>query len=97
MIDTRKELTEPTDDFSSTHLKTVAESNQLEIFHTPHSVKDLTRWNLHTDKPYDFDIVVPFGYFIPPRIKYGTVKVHPSLLPKYISAAPIQHVIMYGD
>ncbi|KAG2237495.1 hypothetical protein INT48_005531 [Thamnidium elegans] len=81
--------------------KTVAESNRLEIFHTPHSAKDLTSWNLPTDKPYDVGVVVSFGYFIPPHIissfKYGAVNVHPSLLPKYRGAAPIQHAIMYGD
>lgn len=45
--------------------------------------------------------MVSFGYFIPPRIiqqfKYGAINVHPSLLPKYRGAAPIQHTILAGD
>lgn len=45
--------------------------------------------------------MVSFGYFIPPHIislfKHGAVNVHPSLLPKYRGAAPIQHAILYGD
>ncbi|KAI9336662.1 formyl transferase, partial [Pilaira anomala] len=81
--------------------KIIAESNRLEIFCTPPSAKDLSNWKVPTDKQYDLGVVVSFGYFIPPHIisafKYGAVNVHPSLLPKYRGAAPIQHAIMYGD
>jgi methionyl-tRNA formyltransferase len=81
--------------------KGVAESNQLSIYHTPPQVKTLTNWQVPSEKPYDLGVVVSFGYFIPPHIisslKYGAVNVHPSLLPKYRGAAPIQHAIMYGD
>ena len=31
------------------------------------------------------------------RFKHGAVNVHPSLLPKYRGAAPIQHTILAGD
>ena len=46
-------------------------------------------------------MVVSFGYFVPSDIihglKKGAVNVHPSLLPKYRGAAPIQHTILGGD
>lgn len=71
------------------------------MFFTPPSATDLDNWKVPTDKSYDLGVVVSFGYFIPPHIissfKYGAVNVHPSLLPKYRGAAPIQHAIMYGD
>lgn len=46
-------------------------------------------------------MVVSFGYFVPAPIihgfKHGALNVHPSLLPKYRGAAPIQHTILAGD
>jgi methionyl-tRNA formyltransferase len=50
---------------------------------------------------YDLGVVVSFGYFIPPHIisafRYGAINVHPSLLPKFRGAAPIQHTILRGE
>lgn len=81
--------------------KEVAELNDISIYHTPPHVKTLANWQVPSEKPYDLGVVVSFGYFIPPHIissfQYGAVNVHPSLLPKYRGAAPIQHAIMYGD
>lgn len=81
--------------------KGIAESNNLKIYHTPPQVKSLQDWHVPSDIAYDVGVVVSFGYFIPPHIisslKNGAVNVHPSLLPKYRGAAPIQHAIMYGD
>ncbi|KAI8047853.1 formyl transferase [Gilbertella persicaria] len=81
--------------------KGIAASHQLEIFHTPPHAKTLNDWQVPSNTPYDLGVVVSFGYFIPPHIihkfKYGAVNVHPSLLPKYRGAAPIQHAILYGD
>ncbi|GAN05966.1 methionyl-tRNA formyltransferase [Mucor ambiguus] len=81
--------------------KGVAESHNLNIYHTPPQAKTLKDWCVPSDTNYDVGVVVSFGYFIPPHIiaslKNGAVNVHPSLLPKYRGAAPIQHAIMYGD
>ncbi|RUS33623.1 formyl transferase [Jimgerdemannia flammicorona] len=50
---------------------------------------------------FDLGVVVSFGYFLPPHILHafpkGVINVHPSLLPKYRGAAPMQHTIMNGD
>ncbi|CEP20149.1 hypothetical protein [Parasitella parasitica] len=81
--------------------KGVAESNNLKVYHTPPQAKSLQGWHVPNDTAYDLGVVVSFGFFIPPDIistlKNGAVNVHPSLLPKYRGAAPIQHAIMYGD
>lgn len=41
------------------------------------------------------------GYFLPKTLiesfRYGAVNIHPSLLPKYRGASPIQHAILNGD
>jgi methionyl-tRNA formyltransferase len=73
----------------------------VDVFHTPNKAENLDDWKVPSDKEYDLAVVVSFGYFIPPHIisqfKYGAINVHPSLLPKYRGASPIQHAIMYGD
>ena len=49
---------------------------------------------------YDFFLIAAYGQIIPESIlqipKYGTVGVHPSLLPKYRGASPIQTAILDG-
>jgi len=49
----------------------------------------------------DLIIVAAYGYILPKEIfempKYGTLNIHPSLLPKYRGPSPIQATIMAGD
>ena len=49
----------------------------------------------------DYLIVASFGYILNETIlslpKYGCINVHPSLLPKWRGAAPIQRAIEAGD
>ncbi len=49
----------------------------------------------------DVLVVVAYGKFIPPDIlpipAFGCLNLHPSLLPKYRGAAPIQRAIMNGE
>ncbi|KAI9483462.1 MAG: formyl transferase, partial [Benjaminiella poitrasii] len=81
--------------------KEIAKANNIEFYHTPMGAKSLKDWSVPNNKLYDLGIVVSFGYFIPPHIisslKHGAINVHPSLLPKYRGASPIQHSILYGD
>lgn len=53
------------------------------------------------DSKFDLFIVVAYGKIIPEAIinipKHGTINVHPSLLPKYRGASPIQTAILNGD
>src|SRR3989344_5068152 len=50
---------------------------------------------------FDFFVVVSYGKIIPKEIldlpKYGTINIHPSLLPKYRGPSPIVAPILNGD
>lgn len=54
----------------------------------------------HNIKP-DVIVVVDYGMLLPPEVLHlpplGCVNLHPSLLPKYRGAAPIQRAIMNGE
>jgi len=49
----------------------------------------------------DFAVVVAYGLILPQEIitgtKFGCLNIHPSLLPKWRGAAPIERSIMAGD
>lgn len=49
----------------------------------------------------DLFIVVAYGNFLPQEIinlpKFGTLNIHPSLLPKYRGPSPIQWALLSGD
>ena len=49
----------------------------------------------------DLLVVVAYGLILPPSIlelpKYGCINLHPSLLPRWRGAAPIERAIMSGD
>ena len=53
------------------------------------------------DLEADIIIVVAYGFIIPKSIlaakKYGCLNIHPSMLPKYRGAAPLQRTIMNGE
>ncbi|CAG8960148.1 hypothetical protein HYFRA_00010627 [Hymenoscyphus fraxineus] len=53
------------------------------------------------DQPINLIIAVSFGLFIPGRIleavEYGGLNIHPSLLPNYRGAAPLQHAIINNE
>nr|MBI5455465.1 methionyl-tRNA formyltransferase [Candidatus Levybacteria bacterium] len=46
-------------------------------------------------------IVADFGLIIPPKVinffEFGIINIHPSLLPKYRGATPVQSAILNGD
>ncbi|KAI8831724.1 formyl transferase, partial [Chytridium lagenaria] len=53
------------------------------------------------DQDYDVAVVVSFRYFLPKELirffPHGAFNVHPSLLPRYRGAAPLQHTILNRD
>lgn len=79
-------------------IKVAAKKNKL-IVHQPVLIEDLKQ-KLMQVKP-DFLLVVSYGEIIKEEIlaipKYGAINVHPSLLPKYRGASPIQEAILQGD
>lgn len=79
--------------------KLFAEKHNIPVHHTPTTGRTLTGWNPPT--PFDLGVVVSFGYFVTPNIlktlPLGAVNVHPSLLPAYRGASPLQYTIMHRD
>ncbi|OGM74878.1 hypothetical protein A2382_00005 [Candidatus Woesebacteria bacterium RIFOXYB1_FULL_38_16] len=57
--------------------------------------------NINETPEADLGVVAAYGAFIPQsvieRFKYGILNIHPSLLPKYRGASPIQAAIALGE
>ncbi|MFA4998851.1 MAG: methionyl-tRNA formyltransferase [Candidatus Paceibacterota bacterium] len=79
-------------------VKVLAEKLGIKVLQ-PEKISDL-KSELSLLKP-DMIIVAAFGQIIPKEIldipKYGCLNIHPSLLPKYRGASPIQSVILNGE
>ena len=81
-------------------VKKWALENNLNILQ-PEKIGD-PEWNQRIKKLNpDLMIVTAYGQIIPKEIldipKFGALNIHPSLLPKYRGASPIQAVILNGD
>jgi methionyl-tRNA formyltransferase len=81
-------------------VKVLAEKLKLKIYQ-PEKIR-MPEWIevVQKIKP-EMAIVVAFGQIIPKSIldvpKFGFLNLHPSLLPKYRGASPIQSAILNGD
>lgn len=79
-------------------VKVLAEKHSIPVFQ-PEKLK-CELWD-HEIPPADLFIVAAYGKIIPKAIleipKYGTLNVHPSLLPCWRGASPIQSAILAGD
>ncbi|MBN1499634.1 MAG: methionyl-tRNA formyltransferase [Spirochaetes bacterium] len=84
----------------TTPVKTCADDNCIALLQTenlkdPDFINELKCFNA------DIFVVVAFGYIIPESIfkmpRLGTVNLHPSLLPKYRGAAPVQWALINGE
>jgi methionyl-tRNA formyltransferase len=75
----------------------VAKQHNFTIF-TPYSLQDEQSYNDFVNLQADVAIVVSYGLILPKKIlqatKYGCFNLHPSSLPKFRGAAPIQRTIM---
>lgn len=82
-------------------VKTFAKEHKIKIF-TPADKDELLTVNrkLAKLKPTLF-VVASYGMIVPPETlqipEKGALNVHPSLLPKYRGASPIQAAILNGD
>jgi methionyl-tRNA formyltransferase len=67
---------------------------------TPKSLKNSEIQQEFKDLNADIAVVVAYGLILPKEIlngtKFGCINIHPSLLPKWRGAAPIQYSIMSG-
>jgi len=82
-------------------VKIIAEKYKITVLQ-PNKLKDNQEIisNLKTFSPELF-IVTAYGRIIPKEIldmpKFGVLNIHPSLLPKYRGASPIQSAILAGE
>ncbi|MFO1243305.1 MAG: methionyl-tRNA formyltransferase [Rickettsiales bacterium] len=78
----------------------LAVANNLTV-HTPLSLRDAAEQKICSDYKADAAIVIAYGLLLPKPIldapRFGCINVHPSKLPRWRGAAPIQRTIMAGD
>lgn len=78
----------------------LALKHNLKII-TPRTLKTLKNQQEFINLNADAAVVVAYGLILPEEIlqgtKYGCINLHPSLLPRWRGAAPIQHTILSGD
>jgi len=78
----------------------LALKNNLKII-TPKTLRNVDVQNEFRDLQADAAVVVAYGLLLPQEIldgtKFGCFNIHPSLLPRWRGAAPIQRTIMAGD
>ncbi len=83
---------------SPVHL--LAESHGIPVYH-PVSLKGEAEQHAFQSLNADIAVVAAYGLLLPPPILSGTrlgcINVHPSDLPRWRGAAPIQRTIMAGD
>ena len=81
-------------------VKVCALEHNIPVFQ-PKSMKDGEAVSIINSLNADLIIVVAFGKILPKEVlysvKYGSINIHASLLPKYRGAAPIQWSILNGE
>ncbi len=72
----------------------------LPVF-TPKTLKKPSEWEKLKSFNADIFVVVAYGLILPKEIlniaKYGCINIHPSLLPRWRGASPLQRALMEGD
>ena len=83
-----------------TPIQELAEQNNLQVITPPNFDDECTIRQFESLKP-DIAIVVSYGLILPKSLlaipKFGFLNIHPSLLPKWRGAAPVQRTLMAGD
>ncbi len=86
--------------FVKSEIHQIAEEYSIEVC-TPNNLKSKENQDLVNNIDADIIVVVSYGFIIPLAIleskKYGCINIHPSALPKYRGAAPLQYTILNGD
>lgn len=81
-------------------IKIAALQHQLPLFQ-PESLRDNQSIDLIRSLQPDLMVVVVYGLLIPKKVldipRLGCINIHPSLLPRWRGAAPIQRAIEAGD
>lgn len=78
----------------------LAESHEISVY-TPTTLRKTESFELIDSISADIIVVVAYGFIIPKDIleskKHGCLNIHPSKLPKYRGAAPLQRTIIEGE
>jgi len=86
--------------FGTTPVRTSARAERIPVLQ-PRNLGDAQTYKEISAFELDVLVVVAYGLIVPPRIlelpKYGCINLHPSLLPRWRGAAPIERAIMSGD
>lgn len=86
--------------FTPSPIKIVAERHEMAVFQ-PEKVKHSGFLDLFKNLSPDLVVVAAFGQILPPEIleivPMGCINVHPSLLPRYRGAAPINWSLIRGE
>jgi methionyl-tRNA formyltransferase len=81
-------------------IQALAESHQIPVF-TPTSLKTAEAQAGFAALAPDLAVVAAYGLILPEEIlripKHGCINIHPSNLPRWRGAAPLQRAIMAGD
>lgn len=81
-------------------IKVIAEKHQFKVFQ-PQTLKSPEAFNYLSDLKPDLIVLAAYGKIIPAPIlnlpRYKAVNVHPSALPKYRGATPIQTALLEGE
>lgn len=81
-------------------VKEFALAHQLPLYQ-PASLKDPNEQRILADINADVMVVAAYGLLLPQAVldipRYGCINIHPSLLPRWRGAAPIQRTIFHGD
>ncbi|OGT46936.1 MAG: methionyl-tRNA formyltransferase [Gammaproteobacteria bacterium RIFCSPHIGHO2_12_FULL_38_11] len=81
-------------------IKQLAQENNIKI-DQPTTLKDVAAQKTIMQLNPDIIIVVAYGMILPKTVlnipRFGCINIHPSLLPKWRGAAPIQRAIEAGD
>jgi methionyl-tRNA formyltransferase len=85
---------------TSSAVKDFAIANKIQVLQ-PETLKDFAIQKIMHDFEADILVDVAYGLFLPKEVltmfKYGCINVHPSLLPRWRGAAPIQRTLLAGD
>jgi methionyl-tRNA formyltransferase len=81
-------------------LETWATTHAIPVIHVDKAV--LTERTIQSAlPPADVLVVADFGYLIPgwllQHAKYGSLNIHPSLLPRWRGATPVPFTLLFGD
>jgi len=81
-------------------VRQVADEYDIRIYQPESIREDVTR-NAIIEASPDIMVVVSYGEYIPSKIfkapEFGSINLHPSLLPRWRGAAPVRYALLAGD